>query len=253
MGAVLTVLACGNLYAGSPDSASDQSPDSESISPSSINTGITVEQAMKEVYWIHHSSFLIEKSGKVIYIDSYNLKESKPADLIFITHLHPDHFSPEDIKKIYKKGTLIICPQVCAKKLKGYDVKIVKPRDNLEIGGITCEVVPAYTRYKPLHLKIFGFVGYIINIDGINIYHGGDTDFILEMKSFKNITIAMVPVGGKIYTMDAKEAAEAVKTINPKVAIPMHYGYTLSSKNGQEFKTLSEKLGIKAIIPEQEQ
>ena len=46
-------------------------------------------------------------SGKVLRFDPFLLKaEPHDADIIFITHSHPDHFSPEDIKKVSKPETL---------------------------------------------------------------------------------------------------------------------------------------------------
>jgi L-ascorbate metabolism protein UlaG (beta-lactamase superfamily) len=61
-------------------------------------------------------------------------------------------------------------------------------------------------------------------LNGKKIYHAGDTDFILEMKSLKdlNLDIAMLPIGGT-YTMEAREAAQAANAICAKITIPMHY------------------------------
>ncbi|MCM8785785.1 MAG: MBL fold metallo-hydrolase, partial [Candidatus Omnitrophica bacterium] len=70
--------------------------------------------------------------------------------------------------------------------------------------------------------------GYIIEIEGKKIYVAGDTDFIPEMKNI-SADIVIVPVGGT-YTMNAEEAANAVNTIKPKVAIPYHYGDIVGSE-----------------------
>ena len=53
---------------------------------------------------LYHSSIRIEKEGKVIYFDPYNIEgEPKDADIIFCTHSHYDHFSPQDIEKVFKR------------------------------------------------------------------------------------------------------------------------------------------------------
>ena len=75
---------------------------------------------------------------------------------------------------------------------------------------------------KAFHPKDNGWVGYILEIDGIRYYIAGDTDITEENKRVK-CDIAFVPVGGT-YTMDFKEAAELVNEIKPKVAVPIHYG-----------------------------
>jgi len=81
-------------------------------------------------------------------------------------------------------------------------------------------------------------VGFVINIKGTRIYHSGDTDFIPEMKKIK-ADIALLPIGGT-YTMDVAEAVEAVKAINPEVAIPMHYGDIVGSvEDARKFKEMS--------------
>ena len=60
-----------------------------------------------------------------------------------------------------------------------------------------------------------------MTVEGVRIYHAGDTDLIPEMDSF-DVDIALLPVSGT-YVMTAEEAVEAAKMIKPKLAIPMHY------------------------------
>ena len=65
-------------------------------------------------------------------------------------------------------------------------------------------------------------MGYLLHIEGKRIYIAGDMDVTKEAKAVK-CDVAMIPIGG-FYTMDAKQAAELVNTIQPEVAIPVHYG-----------------------------
>jgi len=74
-------------------------------------------------------------------------------------------------------------------------------------------------------------------VKGVRIYHAGDADHIPEMKNIR-ADVALIPVSGT-YVMTAQEAAEAVGSINPKVAIPMHYGAIVGSrKDAETFQTL---------------
>jgi L-ascorbate metabolism protein UlaG (beta-lactamase superfamily) len=68
----------------------------------------------------------------------------------------------------------------------------------------------------------------VLGIGGIRIYHAGDTDHIPEMAKVKGVDVALLPVSGT-YVMTAAEAAKACGTIQPKVAIPMHYGAIVGS------------------------
>jgi len=86
---------------------------------------------------------------------------------------------------------------------------------------------------------------------GKRIYIAGDTDYIPEMKSFKDIDIALLPVSGT-YVMTAEEAVQAALDINPKIAIPMHYGSIVGSeKDAQYFaEKLKGKIDVIILQPE---
>ncbi len=192
---------------------------------------------IENIHWLGHATFKIVTEDKIIYIDPFQLKKKDQADIILITHEHFDHCSPEDVEKIQKPDTVIVTTSDCALKLSG-EIKKVKPGDKINVKGIEIEAVPAYNTNKKFHPKENNWVGYIINIKGTKIYHAGDTDKIPEMKDFKNIDIALLPVSGT-YVMTAEEAAEAATIINPKIAVPMHYGSIVGSeKDAKKFADL---------------
>ena len=193
-----------------------------------------------KIHWLGHASFKISNS-LVIYIDPYLIPENgEKADIILVTHEHYDHCAVENIKKLAKEDTIVIATEDCISKLADLNVKGVIPNQKLEIKGVTIETVPAYNIGKPFHTKASNWVGYVITLNGVRIYHAGDTDFIPEMKELKNIDIALMPVGGT-YTMNAEEAAEAVNSFNPKIAVPMHFGKIIGSKaDAEKFKELAK-------------
>ncbi|MDD1475002.1 MBL fold metallo-hydrolase, partial [Dolichospermum sp. ST_sed4] len=133
------------------------------------------------------------------------------------------------IKKLYKDTTVIICTADCQSKMRHVSenakVTLVAPsvKFQFENGKILVWTVPAYNTDKPVHSREEDWVGYILNFDGTQVYHAGDTDFIPEMKRMAGLDIALLPIGGT-YTMNGGEAATAAKFINPQIAIPMHYG-----------------------------
>lgn len=180
-----------------------------------------------------HSSIKISRE-KVIYIDPYKIdKDYNDADIIFITHDHYDHYSEVDIDKVKKDNTVIVAPEGILTKLlrKGFrqdNIITVDPGDCDMLLGIKFETISAYNINKPFHKKENGWVGYIIEIKGIRYYIAGDTDITEENKNVK-CDIAFVPVGGT-YTMDFKEAAQLVNRIKPKIAVPIHYGSVVGTK-----------------------
>ncbi len=196
-----------------------------------------------------HSTFKLA-DGRVIYIDPFMLKSSDRADIILITHAHYDHCSREDIEKIIKPGTEIFVTPDCQSKVNHFDnvkVTLVEPNKVYSSGNIRIETVPAYNINKKFHPKANDWVGYVVTVNDKRIYHAGDTDFIPEMKSLKNIDIALLPVGGT-FTMDVGEAADAANSFKPKVLIPMHYNVV--DGTSADPKKLESKLdkSIKLLI-----
>ena len=198
---------------------------------------MSIDTVASRIHWLGHDAFRID--GPVtIYFDPYKISGGPPADLVLISHEHYDHCSPEDLEKIAGPETIIVTVRSCLTKLSG-QTKVVTPGDSLTVKGIPIEVVPAYNVDKAFHPKVNRWLGFIVEIDGVKIYHAGDTDLIPEMGEIQT-DIALLPVSGT-YVMTAEEAAEAALTINPALAIPMHYGTLVGdAADAERFKQLLE-------------
>ncbi|MDO8467644.1 MAG: MBL fold metallo-hydrolase [Nanoarchaeota archaeon] len=208
--------------------------------------------------WLGQSGFLI-KNSRVIYIDPFNIKDDmEKADIILITHGHQDHCSIVDLNKIVKEGTRVFCTADAQSKIMRFDVpikiEIVEPGQEYEVGDTRIYTVPAYNVDKSFHPKEEGWVGYLVKVNGVVIYHAGDTDVIPEMQKLTGhkqpdkTFIALLPIGGR-FTMSAEEAAEAASIIKPNLAIPMHYGSVVGSESdAEEFKEICEENGIEVKI-----
>ena len=188
---------------------------------------------LENIELLCHSSIRINKE-KIIYIDPYKIeKDYNDADLIFVTHDHYDHYSEEDIDKVKKEDTVIIAPEELLTKLLRKGIRqdyiiTVEPNKEYMTEGIKFETIPAYNTNKQFHPKENGWVGYIIEIKGVRYYIAGDTDITEENRRVK-CDVAFVPVGGT-YTTDFKEAAQLINEIQPKIAVPIHYGSVVGTK-----------------------
>ena len=188
------------------------------------------------IMWTGHAGFKITFESKKIYIDPYKLSKEhenvSDADIVLITHNHFDHLSIEDLKNIVNETTVIVSAQECLSQLRSLSVKEsigIDPRNSVKVSNLKIEAVHAYNVDKEFHPKNDKKIGFIVEFGNDRLYHIGDSDIIPEMKD-TNSTIALVPVSGT-YVMTAEEASKAInELINPKIAIPMHYGTIVGNK-----------------------
>ena len=216
------------------------------------------------IKWFPPSWIQIEAEGQIIYIDPAYLKtnfahypkrieystwpdpidglpeELEKGDIILITHHHKDHCKNVTVRRLKNKKTKIFATKQCSREL-GKDITVVRPGMEIEIGNIRVKTVEAYNekhegKARLMHKKGNG-VGYVISVAGKNIYHAGDTDLIPEMEYVKKVDVALLPIGGRGFTMDLSEAVKAAKRLKPKVIIPMHHFET----DPEEYKKSVEK------------
>ena len=195
---------------------------------------------LENVEVLYHSSIRINGN---IYFDPFKIdKVYNNAQIVFITHSHYDHFSIEDIKKVYNKDTKFVVPKDIFQNLIEFGINkdnilVVTENQNYSIDGLNFTTVPAYNNKKQFHQKQNHWLGYIVKIDDVSYYIAGDTDENEDNLKVK-CDVALVPIGGT-YTMDYMEAASFINKINPKFVIPTHYNSIVGKKeDGIKFKNL---------------
>jgi len=211
---------------------------------------------------IYHASALIQAGGKNIYIDparpvprprsgDYSYFTGLPAaDLILVTHAHPDHMDPATIDKLSKPGTEIIAPSAVAKTVS--TAKVISNGQTTIWDGWTIHAVPMYNLKrgpvpgKLYHPKGVGN-GYVLTYGGKRIYFSGDTENTPEMRALKNIDVAFVCMNLP-FTMTTSEAAAAVKAFHPKIVVPYHYRSRYGASNLNDFNNDLKGTGIKVHI-----
>ena len=119
---------------------------------------------------VNEQSSIRLSAEKVVYFDPFGIKEAPhDADMIFITHPHFDHFSPEDIGKVRKDDTVFIAPASAAADISKVCPNealpvLLEPGDARTVCGIPVEAVPAYNVNKAFHPKKNGWLGYVVTV-----------------------------------------------------------------------------------------
>lgn len=174
------------------------------------------------------SCLLIETKEKKILVDPGNLKYKEEyfdiwnrADVILITHKHPDHCNVEVLEKLNKNITIYSTKEV-QDAYECLNINIIKENDVIKLDDITIEVVHAIHGYQPLlkgAKEIHENVGYIID-DGKNrLYTTSDT---ICFKNDYKADILCIPVTGHGLTMSAFEAALYAKEVEAILTLPIH-------------------------------
>lgn len=209
---------------------------------------------------IKHGSVEIEYDGVSIQVDPVPgfgketdyAKEFPKADVILVTHSHPDHLNGVAIEALTGENTLLVLNKKSDDMIAGGQLlgkggpvakrQVIANGEKLELPkGIVLEAVPAYNTTpgrEMFHPKGEGN-GYVLTMDGFKIYIAGDTEDVPEMAELaaQGIDVALLPVN-QPYTMTPEQCAAAAKMIAPKVLIPYHFGQTDLS-------------GLQDLLPEQ--
>jgi L-ascorbate metabolism protein UlaG (beta-lactamase superfamily) len=201
--------------------------------------------------WFKQSAYLWRGDSINVYIDPWGVTDVVPADVVFITHAHFDHFNEDDLKKVVRRETILVAPRNVAQELSG-NVQPVSPGDSIEVSGIKVQAVPAYNVVESrleAHPKSNNWVGYILTLGDSTYYHAGDTDHAPELDDVK-ADVAFLPIGGT-YTMTAQEAGQLAKVIQPQLAVPMHYGFVVGSPSDAEtFRAEADPVKVETLTPE---
>jgi L-ascorbate metabolism protein UlaG (beta-lactamase superfamily) len=189
-----------------------------------------------QIFFIGHASVMFTFGGKVIHVDPFSrltdYAQLPQADMILLTHDHPDHLDLKALEILRSAKTQIILTESCARHVKG---GIVMHNGEVKtVDGLKIEAVPAYNL---VHMRSEGVAfhpkgvgnGYVITFGDKRIYLAGDTENIPEMHNLKDIDCAFLPMNLP-YTMTPEMAADAASAFKPKVLYPYHYGETDTSK-----------------------
>ncbi|HUR56965.1 MAG TPA: MBL fold metallo-hydrolase, partial [Opitutaceae bacterium] len=188
--------------------------------------------AAREVGRLHvmtNATVKIEVTGgPIIYIDPTGINTTPAdADFILLTHNHGDHQSTAVMTRLRKPSTVFVSspPGVPALQAAypGATIEAVTPGQRFTLGGVEVETVPMYNIVKTGHPRAMNFVGYVLNVGGVRVYHAGDTERIPEMKVF-SCDVALLPLGQTFTMNSVQDAVDSAIDLRARAALPIHWG-----------------------------
>jgi L-ascorbate metabolism protein UlaG (beta-lactamase superfamily) len=187
----------------------------------------------EQVMWFGQSGILITTdAGKRIYLDPFRLPaDPPPADFIFLTHPHGDHFNAKAVEKIRRRGTLIVAP----KSMNAIATDALEVGEERSFDGLRVKTFPAYNRRGFPHPRSKGWVGYLLTFDGFSLYHGGDSDAAAEIAGMRP-DVAFLPIA-RFVSFGVQAGVEAARGVGAVLTVPIHYGLLPGTKkNGERFR-----------------
>lgn len=212
------------------------------------------------IRWLGHAFVEFKTAdGKVILFDPWTKDDGNPgspfglndiekADLVLVSHDHFDHIASA-VAICKKTGAFLGGPVQSVKRLAAEGLsgeQIVNFGSGYMVGGgVEFDWVKVISTPAFHSSDTACAVGTIVKAaDGTTLYHAGDTSLFGDMALFGRlypIDVAILPIGG-VFTMDAYQASEAVRMINPKWAVPIHYAsFPIIARTADEFKRLCKE------------
>ena len=206
--------------------------------------------------WLGQAGFLIESGGARLLVDPFFSEHEgrrfppPPIDVygaridrVLVTHEHLDHLDPASLRGIAERspGLVVIAPAPLRDAVDGLAFHGVRPGDGLGLpGGGALRVVPAIHALHPRDGYSDGgqpprFVGYVMELGGVAIYHAGDTiadERVLAGLAGVEVDVALLPVNGRglfrerrdlAGNLDARDAVALAAHCGASILVPIHW------------------------------
>jgi L-ascorbate metabolism protein UlaG (beta-lactamase superfamily) len=200
-----------------------------------------------QLTWLGHACVILKGSKKILidpFIEGGSVLDTTP-DLVAVTHGHGDHMG--ETVALAKK-TIAITEIAKYLKSKGLPVEGMNIGGTITVDGVSFTMTPA-AHSSWIEEADTGYcggtaAGFVISMDGITVYHAGDTGLFSDMKLIGDLyhpDVALLPIGGR-YTMGTAEAMMAAQFIGANQVIPIHYNtWDKIAADPHSFKRALEK------------
>jgi L-ascorbate metabolism protein UlaG (beta-lactamase superfamily) len=232
-------------------------------------SGLTAADHQIAIWALGLAGFMVRGAGQTLVFDPYlsdNLQLNSlgprnfpppcapsslsDVDLVFVTHDHGDHLDPDTLLPLLAASPTarVVAPPTSCTILREIGVgaeRIIPARcdESMALGKVTVRTVPAahYT-WEANEQGQPRFVGYLITLAGLTVYHAGDTiiyDGMIERLRRQPIDVAILPINGRDWqreqagltgNLDSMESLYLTDAVGADLLIPCHYD--LFPKNG---------------------
>jgi len=243
--------------------------------------------------WLGQAGFILRAPGAIALLDPFlsphegRLYETSlpPAevagiDVVLCTHEHVDHFDAESAPAIATTSpqAVFVVPKpivdmVTETSIAADRVIGVQPGETVELSGLTIRPVrarhgvtmeDAYGFGEELSGGLVRFLGYVVEANGLRLYHAGDTIHYEGMEAIlrdMRIDVALLPINGRdpereargiVGNLSEREAAWLAKEIDAGLLIPMHYDLFAANRGSPAHLVESverDHPGIPVLVP----
>jgi L-ascorbate metabolism protein UlaG (beta-lactamase superfamily) len=187
-----------------------------------------------EISWYGHSCFRLRDKDVVVVTDPFDKALGLPmirvrADVVTVSHNHPDHNAIQSTK-----GEPVVLDSPGEYEIKGIFITGTSGNEGEK---------------RPLELENTIFV---FEMDGLNICHLGDLDHVPgqeQIEALGDVHVLLIPVGGSI-TLNASQAAEVIRLLEPRIVIPMHYSLPEMALTLDPVSKFFKEMGLREPTPE---
>ena len=188
-----------------------------------------------EITWLGHSCFKLKGKQSTVITDPFSpaigyTLGKVTADIVTVSHPHPGHS--------YVQGV-------------ADEPRILKSPGEYESGGVLTVGVHTFHDNEKGAQRGKNTV-FVIDVDDVMICHLGDLGHVLtaeQVAEINGVDVLLIPVGG-VSTIDAVQAAQVVRQLEPKIIIPMHYKTEAEKKDLETAERFLKEMGVKEAVPQ---
>jgi L-ascorbate metabolism protein UlaG (beta-lactamase superfamily) len=188
-----------------------------------------------EITWLGYSCFRLKGKNTTVITDPFPpdlgySQDKVGARIVTVSHKHPEHS--------YTQGL-------------SAETRLVDRPGEYEIGGVL--IIGISTFHDAENGATLGKnTVFAIEVGDVTICHLGDLGHTLSSKQVEelgNVDVLLVPVGGRT-TIAAPQAAALVRSLEPKIVIPMHYKTLTLTKDLDTVDKFLKEMGLNEVIPQ---